>query len=209
MCGIVAYTGPNSCASLLLEGLKRLEYRGYDSAGLALLTPDGHFTIYKQSGKVSALIASVANQVPVAYTGIAHTRWATHGAPTDINAHPHLSYDGQVVLVHNGIIENYQQLRQHLEREGIRFQSETDSEVLCNWIAYTWQQHRDWSWSHVLKEAFRLVEGTFGVAVLRRTHPAELTVVRRFSPIVIGILPQGYLVASDATPIVPHAMSST
>lgn len=204
MCGIVAYTGPSPCASLLLEGLKRLEYRGYDSAGLALLTPEGNFAIYKQSGKVSALITSIPNQAPKAYTGIAHTRWATHGAPTDINAHPHLSYDGQIVLVHNGIIENYQQLRQNLEREGIRFESETDSEVLCHWIAYTWQQHPNWSWPDILKEAFRRVEGTFGVAFLRRTHPSELTVVRRFSPIVIGLLPQGYLVASDATPIVPH-----
>jgi len=205
MCGIVAYTGTQPCATLLLDGLKRLEYRGYDSAGIALITSDGDFYIRKQSGKVSALKKLIGDGVPTAYAGIAHTRWATHGPPTDTNAHPHLSFNGGLVLVHNGIIENYEHLRRRLMEEGISFTSETDTEVLCNWIAYIAAENRSLPWSEILRKAFQEVEGTFGVAILRREAPQEVTLVRRFSPIVIGLLPGGgYMAASDATPLVAH-----
>jgi len=204
MCGIVAYTGTQPCANLLLEGLKRLEYRGYDSAGLALITPRGEFFIRKQSGKVSALREAVGNSAPTAYAGIAHTRWATHGVPTHINAHPHLSFNEEIVLVHNGIIENYEHLKRRLTEKGIPFLSETDTEVLCNWIAYVEAENPALSWPEVLRKAFQEVEGTFGIAILRRKAPQEVTLVRRFSPIVIGFLPQGYMAASDATPLVAH-----
>ena len=204
MCGIVAYTGTQSCANLLLEGLKRLEYRGYDSAGLALITPNGEFFIRKQSGKVSALQEAVGDSAPTAYAGIAHTRWATHGAPTHINAHPHLSFNEEIVLVHNGIIENYEHLKRRLIEKGIPFLSETDTEVLCNWIAYVAAENPALSWPEVLRKAFQEVEGTFGIAILRRKAPQEVTLVRRFSPIVIGFLSHGYMAASDATPLVAH-----
>ncbi len=204
MCGIVAYTGTQSCANLLLEGLKRLEYRGYDSAGLALITPNGEFFIRKQSGKVSALQEAVGNSAPTAYAGIAHTRWATHGAPTHTNAHPHLSFNEEIVLVHNGIIENYEHLKRRLTEKGIPFLSETDTEVLCNWIAYVEAENPALSWPEVLRKAFQEVEGTFGIAILRRKAPHEVTLVRRFSPIVIGFLSHGYMAASDATPLVAH-----
>jgi glucosamine--fructose-6-phosphate aminotransferase (isomerizing) len=174
MCGIVAYTGTQSCANLLLEGLKRLEYRGYDSAGLALITPNGEFFIRKQSGKVSALQEAVGNSAPTAYAGIAHTRWATHGAPTHINAHPHLSFNEEIVLVHNGIIENYEHLKRRLTEKGIPFLSETDTEVLCNWIAYVEAENPALSWPEVLRKAFQEVEGTFGIAILRRKAPRRL-----------------------------------
>jgi len=204
MCGIVAYTGPQPCANLLLDGLKRLEYRGYDSAGIALITSEGDFYIRKQSGKVSALQKIVGDSPPVAYAGIAHTRWATHGAPTDTNAHPHLSFNSEIVLVHNGIIENYERLKRRLMENGISFTSETDTEVLCNWIAWVASENRFLSWPEVLRKAFQEVEGTFGVAILRREAPQEVTLVRRFSPIVIGLLQGGYMAASDATPLVSH-----
>ncbi len=204
MCGIVAYTGPQPCANLLLDGLKRLEYRGYDSAGIALITPEGDFYIRKQSGKVSALRKIVGDSAPTAYAGIAHTRWATHGAPTDANAHPHLSFNGEIVLVHNGIIENYEGLKRRLVANGISFTSETDTEVLCNWIAWVAAENRSLSWPEVLRKAFQEVEGTFGIAILRRAVPQEVTLVRRFSPIVIGLLQGGYMAASDATPLVAH-----
>ena len=204
MCGIVAYTGSQPCANLLLDGLKRLEYRGYDSAGIALITPTGEFFLRKQSGKVSTLREAIGNTAPIAYAGIAHTRWATHGAPTDHNAHPHLSFDGEIVLVHNGIIENYEHLKGRLIEKGIPFTSDTDTEVLCNWIAYTAAENPALSWPEILRKAFQHVEGTFGVAILRRKAPQEVTLVRRFSPIVIGLLPDGYMAASDATPLVAH-----
>lgn len=204
MCGIVAYTGPQPCANLLLDGLKRLEYRGYDSAGIALITPEGDFYLRKQSGKVSALQKIVGDSAPIAYAGIAHTRWATHGAPTDTNAHPHLSFNGEIVLVHNGIIENYERLKRRLVENGVSFTSETDTEVLCNWIAWMAAANRSLSWPEVLRKAFQEVEGTFGVAILRREAPQEVTLVRRFSPIVIGLLQGGYMAASDATPLVSH-----
>ncbi|GIV24032.1 MAG: glutamine--fructose-6-phosphate aminotransferase [isomerizing] [Bacteroidia bacterium] len=203
MCGIVAYTGYRSAIPLLMEGLKRLEYRGYDSAGIAIPTAEG-FRIFKQAGKVSALAQTLQGRSPSATTGIAHTRWATHGAPTDANAHPHLSFDGEIVLVHNGIIENYAALREHLIEKGITFRSETDTEALAHWIAWVRQQAPTASWEEVVREAFAAVEGTFGIAMLVRSAPQMVILVRRFSPLLIGIGEGELIAASDATAIVPY-----
>ncbi|MCX7607103.1 MAG: glutamine--fructose-6-phosphate transaminase (isomerizing) [Bacteroidia bacterium] len=203
MCGIVAYTGFRVAAPLLVEGLKRLEYRGYDSAGLAIASREG-FSIYKQAGKVSALARTIEGIAPIGHTGIAHTRWATHGAPTDANAHPHISYDGEIVLVHNGIIENYAALRSHLSEKGITFSSETDTEVLTHWIAWTRQQYPNSSWEEIIRRAFAPIEGTFGVALLVRSHPDLIVLVRRFSPLLIGIGEGELIAASDATAIIPY-----
>ncbi|MCS7189780.1 MAG: glutamine--fructose-6-phosphate transaminase (isomerizing) [Bacteroidia bacterium] len=205
MCGIVAYTGFRQAVPLLLEGLKRLEYRGYDSAGLAVISEGGkHFCVYKQAGKVSALARALETNGISARVGIAHTRWATHGIPNDINAHPHLSYDGEIVIVHNGIIENYASLRQRLEEKGISCRSDTDTEVLVNWIAWYRQQHPQKPWREILPEAFRAVEGTFGIAMLVRSMPDVVILVRRFSPLLIGIGQGEYIAASDATAIIPY-----
>lgn len=203
MCGIVAYTGYRAAIPLLVEGLKRLEYRGYDSAGIAVPTAEG-FRIFKQAGKVSALAQSLQNLSLRATTGIAHTRWATHGAPTDANAHPHASFDGEIVLVHNGIIENYATLREHLIEKGITFQSETDTEVIAHWIAWVRQQAPTASWEEIVREAFTAVEGTFGIAMLVRSAPQMVILVRRFSPLLIGLGEGELIAASDATAIVPY-----
>ncbi len=203
MCGIVAYTGSRLAVPILLEGLRRLEYRGYDSAGLTVWDGES-FQLYKQSGKVSALAERVSALGLRGQTGIAHTRWATHGAPTDANAHPHLSFDGELVLVHNGIIENYATLRKHLSEKGVPFFSETDTEVLVNWIAWLRQQDPEAPWEVVLREAFSVVKGTFGIAMLVRSRPGLVILARRFSPLLIGIANGEYIAASDATAIVPH-----
>jgi len=203
MCGIVAYTGFREAAPILLEGLRRLEYRGYDSAGLAVLA-EGNFEIYKQAGKVSALAHAISGHIIRGTVGIAHTRWATHGAPTDTNAHPHLSYDGNIIIVHNGIIENYATLKAHLAKEGIECTSETDTEVLSHWIAWVRQQHPSASWKEVIRRAFAHVEGTFGIAMLVREAPGLVILVRRFSPLLIGIGKNELIAASDATAIISH-----
>lgn len=203
MCGIVAYTGLRTAAPILLNGLRRLEYRGYDSAGLTVWEGTD-FVLYKQSGKVSALAERVSALELRGQTGIAHTRWATHGAPTDANAHPHLSFDGELVLVHNGIIENYAWLRRHLTEKGVPFYSETDTEVLVNWIAWLRQQAPETPWENLLREALSVVKGTFGIAMLVRSQPGLVVLARRFSPLLIGVSPNEYIAASDATAIVPY-----
>lgn len=203
MCGIVAYTGLRPAVPILLDGLRRLEYRGYDSAGVAVGN-GANFHLYKQSGKVSALAEQVSTLNLQGQTGIAHTRWATHGAPTDANAHPHLSFDGELVLVHNGIIENYASLRKHLTEKGVPFSSETDTEVLVNWIAWFHGQAPETPWENLLREALSVVKGAFGIAMLVRSQPGLVILARRFSPLLIGVSPGEYIAASDATAIVPY-----
>ncbi|MCS6789623.1 MAG: glutamine--fructose-6-phosphate transaminase (isomerizing) [Bacteroidia bacterium] len=203
MCGIVAYTGYRNAVPLLVEGLKRLEYRGYDSAGIALFGEEG-FIIHKQAGKVSALAQEVLKHNLRGSVGIAHTRWATHGPANNLNAHPHLSYDGELVLVHNGVIENFSRLRDFLSDEGVPFHSDTDTEVLANWIAWIRQQHPRDSWQDVLKKALSDIRGAFGIAMLVRSLPRVVILARRFSPLLIGLGKGEFIAASDATPIVPY-----
>ncbi|MDX9867090.1 MAG: glutamine--fructose-6-phosphate transaminase (isomerizing) [Kiritimatiellia bacterium] len=204
MCGIVGYIGKRCAAEILLNGLRRLEYRGYDSAGVALIA-ETRLEVVKQTGKVSALERRVADEVPEAVrtgatAGIAHTRWATHGPPTEGNAHPHLGDGGRLALVHNGIIENYVSLRRQLEARGCVFVSQTDTEALAHLIA----MFDAGDLMAAVSEALKHVEGTYGVAVLSSRHPDEILVARKGSPLVIGIGDGETLVASDVAAIVAH-----
>lgn len=201
MCGIVAYLGSAEAYPKLIKGLKRLEYRGYDSSGVAL--HDGNLLVYKKKGKVSDLEKHAEHQPLKATLGIGHTRWATHGEPNDVNAHPHLSSNGRLALVHNGIIENYDLLKTALLKEGHVFHSDTDTEVLVNLIQAV--QDRD---QLPLEEAVRLaltrVIGAYAIVVLDQHEPDKLVAARKASPLVLGLGDNEFFVASDATPIVEH-----
>lgn len=198
MCGIVAYVGQQPVSEVLLEGLKRLEYRGYDSSGIAILGAQPYLA--KAVGKVEVLERTVARENPTGGTGIAHTRWATHGKPTEANAHPHTDCSGQIFLVHNGIIENYQSLKKMLQAEGHTFTSETDTEVLAHLIESAYQN----DFQDAVRKALLQVEGTYGLAVIHTGHPNEIIMARRGSPIVLGIGKQESLAASDASALVEH-----
>jgi glutamine---fructose-6-phosphate transaminase (isomerizing) len=199
MCGIVGYVGTRVATPLLVEGLKRLEYRGYDSAGIAIMNGKGVET-RKAAGKISQL-ESVVQASPVQGTlGIAHTRWATHGAPTTCNAHPHHSCDDAIALVHNGIIENASSLRKLLEDRGHAFRSETDTEVLAHLI----EEHFDGNLEAAVIEALRLVEGTYGIAVVSSRDPNKIVAARKGSPLLIGLGDGEHFVASDVSAILAH-----
>ncbi len=201
MCGIIAYTGRQESYPILLQGLQRLEYRGYDSAGIALL--DGQLKVYKKAGKVSDLENFVASKQLTGRIGIGHTRWATHGAPNDANAHPQVAYSGKLALVHNGIIENYSTLKQDLLNKGYVFKSETDTEVLAHFIEEVQQQNQC-----TLEEAVRLaltkVVGAYALVILSEDLPNTLIAARKGSPMVIGIGHDEFFVASDTAPIVAY-----
>ena len=200
MCGIIGYIGFQQARPILLEGLKRLEYRGYDSAGLAAIE-NGQLVICKAAGRISNLEACLEQKPALTSTiGIAHTRWATHGSPTDINAHPHTDASGRIALVHNGIIENYAALRQYLEGKGIAFRSETDSEVLAQLIGHLYIDDIE----AAIRQALIQVQGTYGIAVLCADEPEKMVVARRGSPLIIGVGAEEYLVASDGSAIVQH-----
>lgn len=204
MCGIVAYSGVRAASPILLQGLRRLEYRGYDSSGIAIHN-GGNIQIYKQEGKVASLVDSLGDyendpQHQAAHVGIAHTRWATHGPPTTANAHPHPAREGKIALVHNGIIENYRSLKAKLEAEGHLFLSDTDSEVLAHLVDH----HYDGDLVDALMMALREVDGTYGVACITSEEPGRLVVARRGSPIVIGLGDGETIVASDASAIISH-----
>jgi glucosamine--fructose-6-phosphate aminotransferase (isomerizing) len=186
---------------ILIEGLKRLEYRGYDSAGVALLNAADQLNVYKAKGKVSDLEAKTAGQDLSGHIGIAHTRWATHGEPNETNAHPHLSKSGSIALIHNGIIENYLSLRKELEKRGFVFRSSTDTEVLTNLIEDV-QQSEHVDLFEAVRIALNHVVGAYAIAIVEKGHPDELIAARKGSPMVIGIGDGEYFVASDATPIV-------
>ena len=203
MCGIVGYIGSTDVTPLLIEGLKRLEYRGYDSAGIAVLA-DEAIHVRKCKGKVSDLERQVRQQpLPTSTLGIAHTRWATHGEPNHINAHPHLSGNQRLAIVHNGIIENYHELRQALAELGHHFISETDTEVLVHLIE-EYQEREQCTLVEAVRSALKRVVGAYAIVVMDRTQPDQLVAARLSSPLVIGLADEGYFVASDATPIVPH-----
>lgn len=201
MCGIVGYIGNRDAVSVLLCGLKRLEYRGYDSSGVAVSHPDGTLEMEKATGKIVSLEKKLKERPLSSNVGIAHTRWATHGAPTERNAHPQVSFDGKIMVVHNGIIENYVQIKKKLESEGVEFKSETDTEVVAHLIAKLY--HGDIK-SAVLA-ALNKLDGTFGLAILCADEPGVLIGARRGSPLVLGIGGDGeYFLASDVTAIVDY-----
>jgi glutamine---fructose-6-phosphate transaminase (isomerizing) len=204
MCGIVAYIGNKPAYPILINGLKRLEYRGYDSAGIALL--DNEINTYKKKGKVSDLENFVATKNTTGVIGIGHTRWATHGAPNDVNAHPHVSQFGHFVIIHNGIIENYTRLKKRLEDRGYQFKSETDTEVLSNLIEYIYLKGNVTA-EIAVRLALTKVIGAYGLVVMCKDEPDKLIAARKGSPLVIGIGNEEYFLASDATPIVEYTKS--
>lgn len=199
MCGIVAYIGPKMAYPILIKGLQRLEYRGYDSAGVALL--NGGLHVYKKKGKVAELIEYAKDKDVSSCIGIGHTRWATHGKPDDNNAHPHVSGNGRLALIHNGIIENYAVLRSALQKLGHTFVSETDTEVLVHLIEEV-QTKENLPLEDAVRQALSNVHGAYAIVVLDREDPHKLVAARKSSPLVIGIGKNEFLIASDATPIV-------
>ncbi len=205
MCGIVGYIGKRDAAPILLIGLKRLEYRGYDSAGIAVL--NGTLSVVKQKGSVADLenaLRESGDMLSGAVAGIAHTRWATHGDPSDRNAHPHLNTTGDIALIHNGIIENHTALRLELSSHGYAFRSATDTEVLVHLIDRIWKEEPALMLEDVVRRALHHVEGAYGICVISSREPGTLVVARKGSPLVIGIGDGEYFVASDAAPIVEH-----
>lgn len=203
MCGIVGYVGEGNVYEVLIKGLHRLEYRGYDSAGIALVSPEGKLNVYKTMGKVSNLEAFCGDKNLDAKVGIAHTRWATHGEPSDCNAHPHYSEDGNLALVHNGTIENYKVLKDALIQHGSKFNSETDTEVLVQLIEYI-RIKNDCSLVDAVREALKQVVGAYAIAVIEKNNPDRIIAARKSSPLVIGIGEGEMFLASDATPFVEY-----
>jgi glucosamine--fructose-6-phosphate aminotransferase (isomerizing) len=204
MCGIVGYIGKKNVYPVLINGLKRLEYRGYDSAGLSIL--DNGIKIYKKKGKVSDLESYIAGKDITGKIGIGHTRWATHGEPNDTNAHPHCSMNGLFVIIHNGIIENYSALKKRLIERGYNFISDTDTEVLANLMEYIYLKGKV-NADHAVRLALTKVVGAYGILVLCRNEPDKIIAARKGSPLVIGIGSNEYFLASDATPIVEYTKS--
>ena len=203
MCGIVAYIGHKEAYPIIVKGLKRLEYRGYDSAGVALFNESG-LNIYKKQGKVANLEADVAEKDTSGHAGIGHTRWATHGEPNDVNAHPHYSEDGDIALIHNGIIENYDSLKRELISLGYKFKSETDTEVLT-YLIDDIKKKSNVSIAEAVRLALQHVVGAYAIVVLSKENPNQLVAARKSSPLVVGIGKEGdFYLASDATPIVEY-----
>ncbi|MGD8281353.1 MAG: glutamine--fructose-6-phosphate transaminase (isomerizing) [Gemmatimonadota bacterium] len=201
MCGIVGYVGSKEATPILIEGLKRLEYRGYDSAGVALLNGDLH--VVKKPGKIRELEVAINSSPTHATCGIAHTRWATHGEPNEPNAHPHVSGSGDIALVHNGIIENAEVLRDQLEKEGYEFASETDTEVVVQLIDFLWKDGDDLE--DAVAAALRQVDGAYGIAVISSRDPGKIVVARNGSPLLIGVGQNGEMLAgSDAAAVIAH-----
>lgn len=213
MCGIVAYFGKKAAQPILIEGLRRLEYRGYDSAGIALLQGD-KFDLYKTSGRISNLEEIIPDPISQATVGIGHTRWATHGKPNTTNAHPHIDYTGKIVVVHNGIIENYAILKKWLIKEGCLFKTDTDTEVVANLIGYFYEKNlsRDgqntsesnnrFEWA--VQQALNEIYGTYGLAILCLDHPDIMIGVKNGSPLILGVGENEFVIASDASAIIEH-----
>ena len=202
MCGIVGYTGPQSAATPLFEGLRRLEYRGYDSAGIALGTP-GKLFIEKKAGKLSNLENSLDASLPVVHSGIGHTRWATHGGPTDHNAHPHVDNEGKLAVIHNGIIENYSELRKELEAKGHMFSSETDTESVAHLLSDLRKKHSG-DLSAAMREAVKALRGSFTLLAIHADAPEVVVGVRRNSPLVVGLGTGENFMASDVAAFIDY-----
>lgn len=201
MCGIVGYVGNKEAYPILIKGLKRLEYRGYDSAGIALL--NGGLSVYKKKGKVSDLEAVLKDQHLKSTIGIGHTRWATHGEPNDLNAHPHYSQSGKLAIIHNGIIENYATLKKDLLNKGHKFKGETDSEVFIHFIEDIWENEKC-SLEEAVRLALTKVVGAYAIVVISADHGKQLIAARKGSPLVIGVGEGEFFIASDASPIIEY-----
>ncbi len=206
MCGIVAYKGKKNCYPILINGLKKLEYRGYDSAGIACISGKGNITISKRSGKVKQLEETLKkNNVhkKCTGTGIAHTRWATHGRPNQVNSHPHNDQSGSIVLVHNGIIENYDPIKKFLKSKNIKFKSETDTEVLVQLIGYFYNKGK-LTFEQSVRAALQRVDGAYAIVVLNKNEPDKMIAARKGSPLVLGINEEEFFVGSDISPIINY-----
>jgi len=202
MCGIVGYTGPRQAYPVILKGLKRLEYRGYDSAGIALLNHG--MKVYKKKGKVADLEESLVGKDMTGHIGIGHTRWATHGEPSDRNAHPHISQSGNISMIHNGIIENYTQIKKELIAKGYEFKSDTDTEVLLNFIDDILKNNPDYNLEQALRIALKRIVGAYCILLIHKDDPETIVAARKGSPLVIGIGKNEHFLASDASPIIEY-----
>lgn len=203
MCGIVGYVGGKQAYPILIKGLKRLEYRGYDSAGVALVTDGGELAVYKTKGRVHDLEVAAEGKDVSGTVGIAHTRWATHGEPNDVNAHPHCSENHNLALIHNGIIENYLALKTQLERLGYHFRSETDSEVLVQLVQYMMDSH-GLGLEEAVPLALKNVVGAYALAIVDKNHPDRIIAAKKGSPLVIGVGKDEFFLGSDASPIIEY-----
>ena len=207
MCGIIAYIGNKDAYPVLLEGLRRLEYRGYDSAGIAVACAGNAIKRLRVAGRVGELASLVQRNVPFGKTGIAHTRWATHGRPTESNAHPHADCQGEVMVVHNGIIENYSHLKEALVREGHTFSSETDSEVLSHLVERELRSKDVHSLEEAVANTLHRIRGTFGIAVIFAKEPEKIVIAKKGSPVLLGIGDGAFFAASDGAALVQHTRS--
>ena len=206
MCGIVAYVGPRDAQPILLDALGRLEYRGYDSAGLAILNGSG-VEVRKKSGRIEELAKACRARPVEGRSGISHTRWATHGAPTDTNAHPHLDASGKLALVHNGVIENFLDCKQHLTKTGHQFLSETDTEILAHLVGDSFEQSKEKGEKRLtdaVRKALQKVQGTLGIAVIHSDLPGLVVGAPRGSPLVIGVGNGENFLASDTQALAPY-----
>ena len=208
MCGIIGYVGRAEATPILIDGLRRLEYRGYDSAGVATFGNGGGLEIRKCAGRIADLAQLIQRKPIVGSAGIGHTRWATHGGVTDQNAHPHLDQSGKLALIHNGVIENFQQLREQLLSQGHKFRSETDTEILAHLIGHVFDNmpgpRNKKTFSDAFQNALRQVVGTYGLAVFHSDVPDVILGARRGSPLILGIGKQQHFIVSDVSAIVAH-----
>ena len=210
MCGIIGYVGKESAAPILLEGLRKLEYRGYDSSGIAVMNGSNTIHTRKKKGRLQNLRDLVGENPPEGECGISHTRWATHGEPTDENAHPHLDQSGKLAIVHNGVIENYQPLRKALEAEGHVFHSQTDSEVLAHLVGKKYEASAESDATPqmrlvaAVRDALKLISGTYGIVTMHADIPGFLVGARLGSPLVVGLGKGENFLASDVSAIVSH-----
>ena len=203
MCGIVGYIGNKEAFPILIKGLRRLEYRGYDSAGVALINKDAELNVFKTKGKVDNLVEFCSDKNVSGTIGIAHTRWATHGEPSSVNAHPHYSQSRNLAIIHNGIIENYAELKAKLKAKGVKFVSDTDTEVLVQLIEYV-KEHKHLDLLTAVQVALYQVIGAYAIAILDKRNPNQIVAARKQSPLVVGIGEDEFFLGSDASPIVEY-----
>ena len=203
MCGIVGYIGKKEAFPILIKGLRRLEYRGYDSAGVALINDDGELNVYKAKGKVDNLCEYCSDKNVSGTVGIAHTRWATHGEPSSRNAHPHYSQSHNLAIIHNGIIENYADIKEKLKEKNVQFKSDTDTEVLVQLIEYVMVK-KHLPLLEAVQVALYQVIGAYAIAVLDKRNPDQIVAARKQSPLVVGIGEDEFFIGSDASPIVEY-----